>query len=180
MKSVARKRAEKISDDQRRRMLGYIARCYTGRRYEMDELVNEAWLRPSVRDTHETWKLFKAARWAMLDYMRTQEGPGSYRRGVQRRVWWHPLIVDNDGHEFRREPQVVPFDSAAFGDEMKRICRNLSREQKLVVNLRLDGVEWKAIARTIGIKFPEHAYQIWSKACAIMRMQYERSLQESN
>ncbi|HUV63531.1 MAG TPA: hypothetical protein VMW24_06500 [Sedimentisphaerales bacterium] len=46
---------------------------YSAGRYEVDELINEAWLSKHVRNAKEVPILWQAGRWAMITYMHQQQ-----------------------------------------------------------------------------------------------------------
>jgi hypothetical protein len=50
-----------------------IAQRRAGPRYEIDELVNEAWLTKKVRMAKNAKHLCMAGHWAMLDYIRNDK-----------------------------------------------------------------------------------------------------------
>lgn len=162
-----------ISVDEKQHILRWTAKKYTGwhtsGRYEIDELINEAWLNIEVRNTQERWKLFIAARWAMLSYMRRQQK--SWR---QSRIYTHPLI--NEEGKYIVEPRIIPFNSIDFRDDMERMCHDLTRTEKLVLKLRLEGLPWKQIAKAIGFNFKysdNHVGQIYVKICALIRIRFK-------
>ena len=60
--------------DDKRYLLASIAKRYVRfGRYEMDELINEAWLSKHVRVAKDTSILWMAGNWAMQNYMKRQE-----------------------------------------------------------------------------------------------------------
>ena len=59
-----------MTDDDRFYLLVNIARRRAGPLYEIDELVNEAWLKPNVRHAKNAKYLCMAGHWAMLNYIR--------------------------------------------------------------------------------------------------------------
>ena len=58
-------------------LLRYIAGKYVNKahydKYDIDELVNEAWLCPNVRKQEHAMRFCMAVHWAMINYMRLME-----------------------------------------------------------------------------------------------------------
>ena len=151
--------------NQRRAILAKIANRlsgpFAGWRYEIDELINEAWLCPKVRAAQEPWQLFTAGRWAMHEYRRTQS-----RTRVKTRVLTESAI---SGGTYIADRPIVVLDNVEFRDYFEHASYHLTREQLLAVKLRLAGFEWAMIARIIGVYSIEHAFQIHARACSVMR-----------
>ena len=162
--------------DEKRDILASVAKKFAGWRYEVDELINEAWLKERIREAQHPAEVFMCGRTAMIDYMRKQE---KYRVGRKRRVWFHPLVLEHDdtGDRYNKEPETVCFDNVAFRDDLERRCRGFTREQKLVLTARLDGIPHRQIAKVIGV-CESRVSQIWANLRAIMRIQYEISKAE--
>lgn len=161
-----------ISVEERRAMLASIAIRYAGWRYEVDELINEAWLRKSVRKAQHPAFVFIAGRSAMIDYMRSQQG-----RRDRKRYWLHPLFTDAHQSEETHpsnEPIVFPFDEVEFKDDLERICQGMTREHKLITRMLLAGGTQKQAARAIGLT-ESRISQIWQSLRARIRIQYEIS-----
>ena len=149
-----------MTTDDQYYLLKSIAARYAGRRYQADELVAEAWLSHKVRTQTDTGRFWQAARWAMLDYIREQERTDPDR-------WAHhihtsTLIVDGT------EPGIEPPNSIDYADYLARLCRDMTREQRLVVKMKLAGHKWRDVARTIGGVSSQRAYQIWCGARDVM------------
>jgi hypothetical protein len=135
------------NEDQRRQVLEGIAprigrvfcRLSHVFRFERDELVNEAWLRKSVRAATQAHHVAKAGRNAMYDYCRNQIG--------------------------RYKPKPVPqnlTDDVLLEDELPDLWMDfdcmtsrLNQTQKLVLKLRADWFDDTEVAKIIGVK---HSY----------------------
>ena len=151
--------------NERRYILVHIARRFAGRVYEIDELVNEAWLNPNVRAAETPSRLFIAGRWAMISYMHKEQKDG--RRKYK--IYFRPLI-NEDGVTV--EPIVAMFDRAEFMDSLERAVRGLTKRQKLVVHRRMQGCELKDIAKILGVS-RERVRQIGASAYAQMRIWFD-------
>jgi hypothetical protein len=117
-----------------------------------------------------------AGRFAMIDYMRTQEG----RRG-HKRIYFHKLVMDEHQPEeahLPNEPIIFPFDKVGFKDDLERMCRGMTRDHKLITRLLLAGGTQRQAARAIGLT-ESRVSQIWQSLRARMRIWYEISYAEA-
>jgi len=156
--------------EDKRYLLVSVAKRYVGYRYEIDELVNEAWLNMNVQEQTDKPLFWKAARWAMLNYMRRQE-----KRGRKKwRIHTEPLTVGED--EYIVEPEITPFNEFDYAHDFAWLCRGLTRQQRLVVKMRLNGYSWREIAHKTNGTSGEYARQIAVKAFKIMRSRAEQGM----
>ena len=158
--------------EDKRYLLVSVARRYVSYRYEIDELINEAWLDKNVQKQTETGGFWQAARWAMINYMKRQE--------KRNRKKWHihtqPLITGDE--EYIIEPEITPFNNFDHAHDLVWLCKGLTRQQRLIVKMRMDGFEWKEIAHAIGDVSKQYAHDIWVESCTHIKMRYERSLRK--
>ena len=152
--------------NDKRYLLVSIARKYASYRYEIDELVNEAWLNKNVRAQTERKRFYIAARWAIISYMRKQEKRGHKKYHIHTQ----PLITGEN--RYITEPEVVPFNNLEYIGLYSWLRKGLTPKQKLIVELRLNGLEWKEIGRTLGHS-KQYVFQLWKKACGIMKERYQ-------
>jgi hypothetical protein len=160
--------------NDKRFLLVSVARRYASYRYEIDELINEAWLDENVQKQAETGRFWMAARWAMLNYMRIQEKRGRKKHHIQTT----PLIADG-GDEYIIEPEIAPFNNFDYTYDFAWLCKGLTYRQKLVVRMRLEGFEWKEIAQAIGGVSKQYPLDIWKKAIEIVKNRYEMSARKT-
>jgi len=156
-----------ISHNERRYMLVHVAVRVRGwrNRYEIDELVNEAWLSRHVRETQQRWKVFVAGRWAMLNYIRQEE-----RRN--RKVFFVSFKNLTDQEWYYHDPTTKDKYIFEYLDEVARLTRGFTRTQKLVFDMRMQGYTLKEIGRFVGNHTQQNAQQIWQRCLAILRLQY--------
>ena len=159
--------------EDKRYLLVSVARRYASYRYEIDELINEAWLDRNVQKQTETGRFWSAARWAMINYMKRQEK----RNWKKYHIHTTPLIVGDE--EYIIEPEVTPFNNIDYAHDLAWLCKGLSSRQRLVVKMRLDGFEWREIAQAIGGVSKQRVSQIWFEVCEIVRNRYEMSLRKA-
>jgi RNA polymerase sigma factor (sigma-70 family) len=153
--------------NDKRYLLCSVARKYANRKYEIDELINEAWLDENVRSQTDFKRLCIAAHWAMINYMRTQEK----RNWKKFHIYTHPLQLD-DGYVV--EPEVVPFSHFELQHDLTILLKSLTPKQKLVIRLRMEGVNLRDIGKKMGLT-RERIRQIESKAHRIMKRRYEKN-----
>ena len=157
-----------MSDDEKRFMLVSIAKrfMYSGR-YEIDELVNEAWLSPSVRDKDAPPLVWLAGRWAMLAYMKKEQRFG-------RHIHTQSLHCEN-GPGF--DKIVIPDNMEMVFDDLRVMLNGLSKREKDILAARFDGEQLRPLGRRFGISY-ERVRQIQQSALAKMRIRYQISLGE--
>ena len=102
------------------------------RRFQEDELVNEMWLSPRVRDAQYEYHLVRSALDAIFDY---------FRHEIKR--YEHEEIYDD-------VPSKVMLNILKM--DMEKLCQGLTRTQKLIVKLSCDGFNRSEIAKVIGLK----------------------------
>ena len=153
--------------NDKRYLLVSVAKRYVGYRYEIDELVNEAWLDMNVQAQTDKPLFWKAARWAMLNYMKRQEKRG--RRKWQ--IHTVPLIAGDDECIF--EPEIIPFNEFDYEHDFEWLCRFLTPRQRQVVKMRIDGFGYKEIAYATNVQSQQYARQIAKRAFEIMRERME-------
>lgn len=154
--------------NDKRYILCSVARryaCY--KRYEIDELINAAWLVKNVREQEETGMFWMAARWAMINYMKQQEKTNCKKYHIHT----SPLIV---GDSLTVEPETIPFNNVDYDCDFQWLTRPLTDRQRLVVKMKLEGFNWREIGRKIGY-CGEYAKQIWKRASEVIRRRYEKS-----
>lgn len=130
------------NEDQRRQVLERIAPSVQHTfywKFERDELVNEAWLRKSVRAAQQAHHVVRVGFNAMYDYCRNQIG--------------------------RHNPKPIPqklCDDVLVEDELPDawmdfdcMTSRLNRTQKLVLKLRADWFDDTEVAKIIGVN---HSY----------------------
>ena len=153
--------------DDKRYLLVSVAKRYVGYRYEIDELVNEAWCDDNVRAQTGAGNFWKAARWAMLNYMKRQE-----KRGRKKwQIHTVPLMVGDD--EYIIEPEIAPFNVVDHNHDFAWLCRDLTPRQRQVVKMRIDGFGYKEIAYATNVQSQQYAQQIAKRAFKIMRGRME-------
>lgn len=159
-------------DDEKRYMLISVAKRYAGRRYEIDELVNEAWLSRHVRDAIEPPLVWLAARWAMLNYMRKQQHVGQRQNHLK----FHSLYVQETGYLI--EPVVMPLGIAQVRDDLEYMARELTPKQKKIMKWKFEGRKMKWIGEQFGVS-GERGRQLWGQIQAIMSIRYKVSMCEA-
>ena len=156
--------------NDKRYLLVSVAKRYVNYRYEIDELVNEAWCDDNVRAQTGAGNFWKAARWAMLNYMKRQE-----KRGRKKwQIHTEPLTVGED--DYIVEPEITPFNEFDYTHDFAWLCRGLTRRQRLVVKMRLNGYSLREIAHKTNGTSGEYARQIAVKAFKIMRSRAEQGM----
>ncbi len=161
-----------MNPDDKRYMLISIAQQYVGHnagyRYEIDELVNEAWLDKHVKNAKSTHYVFQAGRWAMLKYMRSQQKDQKKRWKIH-----FTSLYDEDGYTL--EPEVVPLNEVEVRDTVKWIERDLTPKQKQILQWKRDGRTFQYIAKQLGVT-RQYGGCLWEQIRAIMQRQYEKEL----
>lgn len=116
------------------KVLSRITRRYVGWRFEHDELINQAWLSPYVRNAQTEHHLVRAGLNAVCDYLRSELG--RYKPKLPQHLTSEPLVED------RGRDVWMDFDAMSSG---------MSRTQKLIIKLRADWFNDTEIGRIIGI-----------------------------
>jgi DNA-directed RNA polymerase specialized sigma24 family protein len=115
-------------------ILKRITRRFVGNWFEHDELVNQAWLSPQVRNAETKHHVVRAGLNAVYDYMRHELGRRK-NKGPQR------LIIEPTVEDVASDVWI-DFDSMSTG---------LSPTKKLIIKLRADWFTTDEIAKIVGI-----------------------------
>jgi len=161
----------------KRYLLASIAVKFTrhsGGRYEVDELINEAWLSRHVRDAKEVPLLWQAGRWAMITYMHQQQRdtPNHWYRCTFTSLYREPGA--KCVYTIEPECTEIPWRLDTL-DALEYMARNLSDREREIMALRFSGSQLKEIGAVIGIS-RERVRQIVEAVKAKMRIQYEISM----
>ena len=157
--------------DDKRYLLISIAQKYANRLYEVDELVNEAWLSRHVREATETPILWMAGRWAMITYMHKMQKDN--RKAFK--VTFRSLSCDDNYGGLFIDPPTPVCDCLMVQDDLEYMVRNLSNRDKTVMQMKLSGAYLREIGKKLGIT-RERVRQIWYSIQAKMRIRYAISL----
>lgn len=154
-----------ISHNERRYILAHVAMRLCSKYFEIDELINEAWLVEGVRTTQQRWKVFVAGRWAMLTYINKE------RKRWKRRI--HLGALDKNEYKLV-EPEIIPRYEIDFLDEIARLEKVLDRKKRLILRCKLEGLTDRAIAKILGYGWThQNVNQHWHRICSILRFQYQ-------
>jgi RNA polymerase sigma factor (sigma-70 family) len=138
--------AASLTVADRRFLLCSIAQRYTRisrGKYEVDELINEAWLDKNVRKAPSRKYLCMAGHWAMKRYMKSQE------RRWRPRKWTIRSLYDNS--EYYVEPTVEDPETLLAVDNILHALSHSNKHERLLVGLRLRGWNMRRIARRFGV-----------------------------
>lgn len=141
--------------DEMLTILGWLANRFAGRsdgRYEANELINEAWLVENVRNACTRQRMFMAARWAMIAYMQREQ---KIHHKSPPRI--RALSSDFD-------IPIYQSSELDYLDELNAFINRFSKENQAIIKLRLEGLEWKQIARCIG-EITKQAVQVRFSSC---------------
>jgi RNA polymerase sigma factor (sigma-70 family) len=147
-------------------ILRCVARRFKTNRFEIDELVNEAWLRKNIREANDASYLSMAGKSAMIDYMRTNTG-----FKLKHRCYFHQHNLFEDGHQIIQPSSHDPSE-VAFFDELNYTIRNFTRTQKLITKAILSGITMRSIGKIIGCS-ESNVSQIWSRLREILKVRYK-------
>ena len=150
--------------------------------FEINELINEAWKRKSVREAKEPYILYTRAKNAMIDYIRIQNGRPHYwdtkkvskkvlKPSHKYRTFFHSLQTE-DG--FIIEPIVFLSNEIEHREHLNRLIKNLTRTQKLIVKLRINGFKNREIGEIIPCS-ESRVSQIWMGLKEILKERMELS-----
>lgn len=143
-----------------------MAKGFAGQ-YQIDELINEAWLNKHVRQAETPSRIWITGRWAMINYMHSQQKDG-------RKKWMihtQPLFTDEG---FMYEPEVADFGRTEFLDQLERACRGLSECQKTALAMRLSGCCHREIAKKLATT-KQTAGNILRRAYAALHPWYDET-----
>ena len=144
--------------------------------FEIDELIDVAWLRASVREAVSASQLFMAAKFAMIDYIRVQRG---------RPYYWDPRLHKKILKPTRKyttsfcslqnenEFSKALFNNIAFQEDLKNLLKGCTRTQKLVAKMRFSGFSRKEIGKIIPCSITR-VDQIWTELKEILKEKYNK------
>ena len=142
-------------------LLWSIAKQYAGPNYQIDELINEAWLARRVRKEVDTGRFWQTAKWVMLDYIREQERTDTKRWKCHLQI---KALPDDDVG-----PGVVDFNQVEYNDWTTWLYNRLTNRQRMVVEMRLNGCKWPEIAEAVGGISGQRVYQVYREALDVLR-----------
>ncbi len=123
--------------DDKRYLLASIAWKFASRsqgRYEVDELINEAWLNPHVRKAKETSLLWMAGRWAMISYMHKMQKDNRKRWKIKT-----CSLYNKEGRYVCEPAAVTPVDIRELREDLERMMWRLTPKQKRITNWIFQG-----------------------------------------
>ena len=144
----------------------------SGGRYEVHELVNEAWLSRYVRDATETQIFWMAGYWAMVDYMHKQQHDGQKQNHIK------TFSLYNKDGRYVYEPEIKATCPLDVQDDLRYMLQSkLTQQERDVIAMSLEGQTFKSIGSKLGL-CRERIRQVKNKAFAKMRIRYQISMGE--
>ena len=146
-------------------ILVHTAMKFANYKYEVDELVNAVWAMDAVQKLPHIRLAYKRIYYDIIVYIRTQEGRKKRSYSQKPDIKYKTMITsynieteftDNEEHstyEIFMGEEDVGFAKVDFKDELELLIKRVynSREERLIVKMRLDGFTQKEIGDVIGL-----------------------------
>jgi len=146
-------------------ILYHVAKKYASRKYDIHELVNEVWLMGYIQKLSSIRLAYNRAMYDIMHYMRSQEGYRSKHKNKHR-------IQTPITETFVRHP----FLRIDFKHDLKHLLSKFSREEKLVVHLRLIGFTNAEIAKIVGEVDETRISQIFTKTIRGLKNEFSKTI----
>ena len=112
--------------------------------FTADDLVSEAWCHRQVREANESARVIKATKDACVDFLRRWHKTGAGRNNREIKIMhMGSMLRDHSDNIDEREPiSAVELLKAD-------LCKLMNKEEKKIVEYRLQGLTYEKIARKI-------------------------------